>query len=626
MENFTVSSSPSFHGNISRRRYSFNGSVQTGLASNSPTNIPPPKHHLEEPPFSTYLGAPPGSQQSYKKPVVTRKSFDENENEISIFAAEKYFNETQPQQQSKENKLSVPSSSTATHVNNEKNDNKRIVESDEYAMQQIERNSSVSSSVVDGYEYGKKYRTRSVQSTTTVSSEASWNSQSGLLYNLPRGSINGAAMRNNNLNSEQGKKSRSQAKWIFGRKCCFGRKSVQVQENLSEPSKIHNLHTHQVLNTGFHLNSMDQRPKTGEIDVYKPPSLNEGTNKFEFEKNLKGNDGRDKQELPYRNAEKENEVSGHSAHFAPENKFTVEIGCPPIPPGRSFHDVQGFSFPAVLNPLIVGKPLNQLNSSTREILESIPLPDSSIRRKSNEIQQRKLMSPSLAHDHHQSFNLPVSRKPQTMIKDEDIESDTSSDLFEIESISTQTTSYPIGYQQRDYNYLEEEISSYKARRQSLDEPTTPSVAPTELYEPSETSINWSVTTAEGIDRVSFTNFSVGAASPTDYEEAQFFMPSNANSTTGGGGGRPRVNGLLGCRSENSVKVDLNPVKHVEELQPRKCYDYIQSFRVETDRIQALSKFANISSTDVKRSSIIKPPLPGTRSRSSQTYSHAFTTR
>ncbi|OVA03890.1 hypothetical protein BVC80_1321g37 [Macleaya cordata] len=619
MEKSTVASA--INGSChSQRRNVFHGNIEIEPASVScSTNNIPPKPNLREPSFSSYLRPPPPPPPPQpNKPVeVARELFDENE--ISIFKAEKYFNETQ--QQHKEQKLRPPSS--FTHITNTSNLG-RIVVRDEYVKPPLQRNSSVSSSV-DGYGYGYGYgygrnnRTRSVRSTPTISSEASWNSQSGLLSNPPPGSVNTVSVRNINLPSEQKKKSGSPAKWLFGRKCCFGKKSIQVDENLSEPTKTH--HQLHLISNNPTLNPKKQRPKAGKFGLDKAPPLNEKTE--QFEKSI-GIEQRAKSEFLTENWAKDHEVVHHSARFTPENMFpAIEIGRRVDPSGRSFGDVSGFSFPVLLNPIVTGKPLSQLTDSTRESLESLRLSEDAVKRKSMEIQRRRLVSLSLDHD-HRIFNIPVSPRTRATTKDEDVASDTSSDLFEIESFSTQT-SYPTTYQQRDYNYnyLEEEISNYKAGRRSLDEPMTPSVAPTEFYEPSEASIDWSVTTAEGFDRASFANFSIGPASSSDYEETKFVIPSNGNTSGGcGGGGKMRGNGLLGCR-ENAVKVGPNPEKHV--VEPDKFCDYAPSFRVETNRVEAMSRLANISSMHPTRASITKSPLPLARSRSARMYSHALAT-
>lgn len=181
-----------------------------------------------------------------------------------------------------------------------------------------------------------------------------------------------------------------------------------------------------------------------------------------------------------------------------------------------------------------------------------------------------------------------------MTTDDDVASDASSDLFEIESFSTQTTTYPM-YHRRDSL---DEAASFNARRLaaangnnnlmyctrgSLDEAVTPSIAATECYEPSEASIDWSVTTAEGFDRGSVTNYSATAPEVDDV----------AATRHGGGISKKKGNGgmLLSCRCEKAVSVvGPNPVKCV-----------------------AGSGMRHVSSRTCSANNNSKPPLPRSQS-------------
>lgn len=123
-----------------------------------------------------------------------------------------------------------------------------------------------------------------------------------------------------------------------------------------------------------------------------------------------------------------------------------------------------------------------------------------------------------------------------VIDDNDAASDASSDLFEIESFSTATqSSYSAAVYRRN-------------SRDSFDEGSV-TTAMTECYEPSEASIEWSVTTADG------------------YEESSIAAASVAGYGSGGGGvtaehwKRKGGNGLLvSCRCEKAVNVGPQPVK------------------------------------------------------------------
>ena len=98
--------------------------------------------------------------------------------------------------------------------------------------------------------------------------------------------------------------------------------------------------------------------------------------------------------------------------------------------------------------------------------------------------------------------------------DDDVESDTSFDLFEIEFFMTQTTTVTAA---NNYHSFDEIDRRFNYFRRSLDESTMEAAAVVEGYEPSETSIEWSVTTVEGFDRGdgSVTNFSASASDIVD---------------------------------------------------------------------------------------------------------------
>ncbi|KAJ6365995.1 hypothetical protein OIU77_002545 [Salix suchowensis] len=139
-------------------------------------------------------------------------------------------------------------------------------------------------------------------------------------------------------------------------------------------------------------------------------------------------------------------------------------------------------------------------------------------------------------------------------------SDASSDLFEIESFSTQT-SYAMCPNRRDSL---DDASSFNAIggnlycRRSLDDPRTPSIAPTESYEPSEASIDWSVATAEGFDRASVANLSA-SASEVD-EMTTMRGRENGRDDGGGGAGKKRGGLLMSCRREKAGSVGPHPIK------------------------------------------------------------------
>jgi len=176
----------------------------------------------------------------------------------------------------------------------------------------------------------------------------------------------------------------------------------------------------------------------------------------------------------------------------------------------------------------------------------------------------------IAPDHHledphrdslevfQPRSCPRSRR--TSYEEDTALSDGSSDLFEIESFTTSNYNPSIN------NSTIKRFGSSVCRH-SLDEETNggdevESVAPTECYAPSEVSIDWSVTTAEGFDRSSLANFSV-SASEVGYAAVRREVASSRDSndkrnnkgTVNNGGGL-----LMSCRCQKAVSVGPGPIK------------------------------------------------------------------
>ena len=98
--------------------------------------------------------------------------------------------------------------------------------------------------------------------------------------------------------------------------------------------------------------------------------------------------------------------------------------------------------------------------------------------------------------------------------DGDVESDTSSDLFEIESFMTQTTTVTAANNYHSFDEIDRRFSYFW---RSLNESAMEVAAVVEGFGPSEALIEWSVTTVEGFDRGggSVTNFSASASDIVD---------------------------------------------------------------------------------------------------------------
>ncbi|XVF56386.1 hypothetical protein PTKIN_Ptkin06aG0116300 [Pterospermum kingtungense] len=416
------------------------------------------QHSLELEPSLSYV-----SSFSQQKRVDV--SADED-TEISIFDAQRYFSES----------------------NSDARVCKRVSPLDHISSEP--RYSSASSATGHGYGYGRNYRVRSFHATPTVSSEASWNSQTGLLSNPPGAIAVSMTMKNPTTIDDKRKGfGSSKNKWHWGRRCpCSGKKSVQVE------------------------------PKT-------PLSLNQ---------KLKVNDQKSSDTKILSWGDKREEIRSvpfisQSHRISAESQFPSSLGQRVVAsaPARSLRisDVSGtsgFTFP-ILNqqPTSSHIKINDQKDPPRDSLEVFqPVDDSS------------------------PISLPKKLVSRITITDDDVASDTSSDLFEIESLSTttqsQNTSYPM-YQRRDSL---DEASNYNTRRTiGGGFPYSPMI--TECYEPSEASIEWSVTTAEGFER--------GSVGVSEAEEM---------TVTEHGIGKKKSGGLLSCRCEKAVSVGPNPVKYV----------------------------------------------------------------
>lgn len=200
---------------------------------------PKPPTHLRDPSFSSSvtpekpITCQPHHNHHHGHTHTTtgisgrcRTAIDDSNSELSIFDAHKYFNELANNDTQKVTICSSNSNSRVSPMENE-----RVI------IPETARYSSASSSV-DGYGGIRNYRARSFHAATpTASSEASWNSQQGLLSH-PQGAIS-VSVRNptnsisnsNNNNNNHRRTSLSKSNWLLRRKCpCSGKKSVQVEE------------------------------------------------------------------------------------------------------------------------------------------------------------------------------------------------------------------------------------------------------------------------------------------------------------------------------------------------------------------------------------------------------------
>ncbi|PKA66956.1 Protein phytochrome kinase substrate 4 [Apostasia shenzhenica] len=354
--------------------------------------------------------------------------------------------------------------------------------------------------VLPGDPFAGKFRNLEVDATTpTASSETSWNSQTGLLKNPARAlsvSVKSFPV------DEQRKRSTSTGRRHFFHLCpCSSKKSVDVKEKYDEPK------------------------------------------------------------CPIPSSCGMNNSSGITADGAVERMTKVEV-LPGIWPrdseifplpatGLLSFNSGGFSFPA-LPPRKEEDEEDPARDSLEvfrpgEAMSSLGL------RKSAEYPKRSTPVFPFAGDNGNRRGYTFPGSPMTRpAAEEDAASDTSADLFEIESLSTHMT-----YRRRDSldelspsvlfdpKKMAGSAAGISQLRLIMEEGAA---AASEGYPPSEVSVQWSVTTAEGFDRASVANFS---SAVSVYDAA---VGGGKNKVSAGGG-------LLGCRSEKAVCVsEPEPVR------------------------------------------------------------------
>ncbi|XP_031479521.1 protein PHYTOCHROME KINASE SUBSTRATE 4-like [Nymphaea colorata] len=375
------------------------------------------------------------------------------------------------------------------------------------------RASSVSS--VEGYE-------RNYRCTPTASSEASWNSQSGLLKNPP-GSIR---LSVRNLRPRDKKPASGSGRWRFGRQCpCICKKSIAVEENCASPSRLSSVPNSPL---AARKQAVEDEPRKPVISVESlaPPRTPKMT-----------------------------VVAGmptpgdNFGPYAPDICYRTEIGRQMNCSGGSFlGEEPPFSFPVLqVNGRTTAAPLDDPQRDSIDVYS----PKEPTRRLVN----------LTAQSPRGGVTFPVAR-------DDDCGSDSSSDLFEIESLSTTATSTCPIYRRRDsLDDLANVAVACRGSgtlqlRRSLDGTSTPPVAPSECYAPSEASVEWSVTTAEGFDQASCANFS---SAVSEFGEAAIARPDTARPPAA----LPwRGGDLLGCRRVKSVSVAVPQAKCAPETRPR----------------------------------------------------------
>ncbi|KAL6849923.1 hypothetical protein ACP4OV_020550 [Aristida adscensionis] len=392
---------------------------------------------------------------------------------------------------------------------------------------------------------------------TAASSEASWNSRSGLLsgghsaaarHKWGGGGGGATTVVPSDQRCRGGKPPGSGHRWtLFGRDCpCAGRKAVTVdvasepRSPMAAPPSSH---------ARFSAHSAVEECLESMIFKAKAPSSPPRTASDEPVK-VKVTPG------------------GRGFPLAADDVVFAAAGAPskgaPVPFASAFAaDVVGrrvmssggaFTFPAVLGAARVTSGI-AVDEPPRDSLEVFrPIDEESV---------------VLGDDPPPPLPAILSRgrdvgnvraQAVAAAADEEAMSDASSDLFDLESFAA-SSSYPTTYRGRG------------SRRNSADDELPYAAAVAEpalsecMYAPSEASVVWSVATAEGgaFDAASMANFS-SAASACGAEEFRFPAPESPAAFTaamsrsagrkkGGGGGF-----LSSCRCEKAVSVGPTPVR------------------------------------------------------------------
>lgn len=409
-----------------------------------------PKTTQKDSIFSTYIK--PESPKKDQVEDIPGGTIDDSD-QISVFEAEDYFNEekTKPVPKTEADETLEPVADS------------RVL--------------SISSSIDI---YRRKYRVNSYQATPTASSEASWNSQTGLLTN-PQGSVP-ISLRSFSTHSPKrnSKESKRVKNWFLMRKCpCFGKKAVQVKDTIPNPSP-----SSSVSETRKALNSTSIRPifnstKSLNTAIIEPKNPTPTRPIIYMKKdpiNVSQTQSSESQISSFTsNEQKPESVNPNFRRFSSENQIPKATHLRSAFPKTNPNGIS-FSFP-ILNP----------NSRIENIKNLVPNPNI-VPLEDPPRESLEIFQPAPERN-RRNYPFPTSPMSRIASGDDDVASDASSDLFELDSFSNV-------YGRRD--------SYDDIKRGSVD-----SVAATECYAPSEASVEWSVATGEGYGSVA--NFSASVS-------------------------------------------------------------------------------------------------------------------
>jgi hypothetical protein len=388
---------------------------------------------------------------------------------------------------------------------------------------------------------------------TAASSEASWNSRSGLLSGAHphsaaarqykaagAGAVYGSDIQGYHRSRKTTGGAGSGQRWtLFGRDCpCAGRKAVTVDVASEPQSPAATAH----FNTRFSPQSAVE--ECLESDIFKPkhhlsPPRAATPDHQEPAKAAKVTVTPGSRAFPLAAASNVAAAAqGRSAGDAPFATFKAEID-------HRVMTSRGFTFPAIGSAarVVGGGVLDEPPRVSLEVFR--PIYEDSV----------MLADPPPAVTFGGRAGMPLP--------DEEAMSDASSDLFDLESFAA-SSSYPTTYRGRG------------SRRNSADDDLPYISAAVEpalsecMYPASEASVVWSVATAEGgaYDAASLANFS-SAASACCVEDLRYMVPESPEAgftaTMSRSTGRKKSGGggfLNSCRCEKAVSVGPTPVRVV----------------------------------------------------------------
>ncbi|KAK4770103.1 hypothetical protein SAY87_030635 [Trapa incisa] len=382
-------------------------------------------------------------------------------------------------------------------------------------------------------EFSMNYRTRSFRSyaTPTASCEASWNNHTGLLTRPP--GMMSVTLRDPTSDRKSRHGRSDSPRWmLFRRRCpCSCKKSVQVKEGSPETRSPESRQS-------------KSRPKQGEAaEAY-------GINKFD-DLLMKT------QSMTVPNAIRRFSNGGFTFPV-----LEPSIPYSPLPPSATKLLIHGFPRPKTASVVVTSL--------------SLPLADDPARNSIEVFQHSG--GPSEVHN---AYPASPHQRVDALSVNDDAASDASSDLFEIESFSTQSNS--ISFPAAAYSRPRDPLDEARTRLSSaaavgiygcLDGQSAALAydAATECgYEPSEANVTWSVTTAEGtaFDDASFTNYSISASDVEEFARIQLHQHrelGRRNGSSSSNESRRRDSGglLTSCRWEKAVSVGPNPIKSLAE--------------------------------------------------------------